>query len=88
VIAHKIPECFAFGAILAAALKSRKTALSIAILAQLATFVGASLYVEIVSPRLMAALLALGGGVFLYLGFHAVHGAWKRRTATHVVRIS
>jgi zinc and cadmium transporter len=88
VIVHKIPESFAFGAILAAALKSRKTALTVAVLAQFATFAGAALYSEIVSPRLMAALLALGGGVFLYLGFHAVHGAWKRRTAAHVVRIS
>ena len=28
-----------------------------------------------------AVLLALGGGTFLYLGFHAVHGEWKRRRA-------
>jgi zinc transporter ZupT len=88
IIAHKIPECFAFGAILAGALRSRTIALAISVLAQCATITGAALYGQTVSSRTMVALLALGGGVFLYLGFHAVHGEWKRRTSAHVVRIT
>jgi len=31
----------------------------------------------------LALLLAFGGGTFLYLGYHAVHAEWKRRTAGH-----
>jgi zinc transporter ZupT len=84
VIAHKIPECFAFGSILAAALRSRRTALSWAVLTQAGTLGGVVLHAAFagrLSPSWIAALLALGGSVFFYLGFHAVHSEWKRRTA-------
>lgn len=84
VIAHKIPECFAFGAILGAALKSRRAALAAAVLTQAGAFAGAGLHNRAglsLSPIWLAALLAVGAGLFLYLGFHAVHGEWRRRTA-------
>jgi zinc transporter ZupT len=90
VIAHKIPECFAFGAILEAALKSRRAAFAWAVLTQAGTLVGAGLHrttAAWLSPIWIGALLALGGAVFLYLGFHAVHSEWKRRAAAHLVRI-
>jgi len=85
VIAHKVPECFAFGAILSAALNSRRAALVWAVLTQAGTLAGAGLQRSTaawLSPLWIAALLALGGGVFLYLGFHTMHGEWKRRGYT------
>lgn len=91
VIAHKIPECFAFGAILAAALRSRFVALWSAVLTQLVTGIGVGLHwavSPVVGPLWIGALLALGGGVFFYLGVHAVHGEWKRRSAGHAIHIS
>jgi zinc transporter ZupT len=90
VIAHKVPECFAFGAILAAAMKSRRAALAAATLIQFGTLAGAALYHAAagrLSPVWIAVLLAFGGGVFLYLGFHAVHAEWKRRTSAQAVRL-
>ena len=89
VIAHKVPECFAFGAILAAATRSRATAFGAAVLTQAATLGGAAMHrfaAGSLSAAWIAALLAFGGGVFLYLGFHAVHGEWKRR-ADQAVRL-
>ena len=90
VIAHKVPECFAFGAILAAALKSRGAALGWAVLTQGGMFAGAALHSATaawLSPVWMVSLVALGAGLFFYLGFHAVHGEWKRRATAHEVRI-
>jgi zinc transporter ZupT len=89
VIAHKIPECFAFGAIIAAAVQTRRRALAAAIVTQAGTLAGASIHQAAagwLSPVWIAVLLAIGGGVFFYLGFHAVHGEWKRRTAAHAVK--
>jgi zinc transporter ZupT len=31
-------------------------------------------------PRTMGAMLGLAGGAFLYLGVHALEGAWPRRS--------
>lgn len=82
VLIHKIPESFAYGVILRAASRSRGTALAWALGAQAATPIGAVL-AALLAPALGSAwigvLLALGGGMFVYLGFHAVHGEWKRR---------
>jgi zinc transporter ZupT len=91
VIAHKLPECFAFGAILAAALRSRGMALLAAVLTQAGTLIGIAMHraaADSLSPVWVAALLAFGAGVFFYLGFHAVHAEWKRRAAAHAVRLS
>ena len=84
VLIHKIPECVVFGIILQAAMKSRRNALIAATLAQAATLLGAFLEKEAaphIGPYWILVLLAIAGGTFLYLGFHAVHGEWKRRTA-------
>jgi len=87
VVIHKIPESLAFGVILRAALKSRNTALAWATGVQ-ATMIPGALLALILAPvigsRWMTVLLALGGGTFLYLGFHAVHGEWRRRVASRV----
>jgi zinc transporter ZupT len=88
VLIHKLPESIAYGVILRAALRRRSMALVWALIAQGATLVGAVLALAM-APRLgttwLAALLALGGGTFLYLGFHAVHGEWKRRVVARAV---
>ncbi len=84
VLVHKIPECLVFGIILRAAMKSRRNALIAAILAQSATLLGAVLEIQLaphIGPYFILVLLAIAGGTFLYLGFHAVHGEWKRRAA-------
>jgi zinc transporter ZupT len=84
IIIHKIPECLVFGIILRAAMKSRRNAMIAASLAQAATFLGAALEIQLaphIGAHFILVLLAIAGGTFLYLGFHAVHGEWKRRTA-------
>ncbi len=84
VLVHKIPECLVFGIVLRAAMKSRRNAMIAATLAQAATFLGAALEIRLaphIGPHFILVLLAIAGGTFLYLGFHAVHGEWKRRTA-------
>jgi zinc transporter ZupT len=89
VLLHKLPESVAFGIILRAALKSRQKAIVSAVLVQMATLIGVGLeYVAEphMGPFWIHVLLAIAGGTFLYLGFHAVHSEWKRRTmraATH-----
>ena len=89
ILVHKVPESIAYGVILRAALRRRSTALLWALIAQGATLLGAVLAIAM-APRIgstwLAALLALGGGTFLYLGFHAVHGEWKRRVLARAVR--
>jgi len=84
VILHKVPEGAALGIMLRAALPARASALAWCVVAESATFCGALLE-SIVAPRLgvqwVSYALALAGGSFLYLGFHAVHGEWRRRGA-------
>lgn len=91
VVIHKLPECLAAGVLLRAAMKSRTVALSWAIGMQLMVLLGAFLGLSmsaVLSPTAAGVLLAFGGGTFLYLGFHALHGEWKRRIATRPIQIS
>ncbi len=84
VLVHKVPETFAYGVILKAALGSRTVALTWALIAQGVTVIGALLALGLAShmgTQWLGWLLALTGGTFLYLGFHAVHGEWRRRAA-------
>jgi len=84
VMLHKLPEGVALGVMLRAALRSRLGALTLCVLAEGATSLGALLYL-VLGPRLGSAwagyALALAGGSFLYLGLHAAHGDWQRRGA-------
>ena len=83
VLLHKLPECIAFGVILSAAARTRRQALVWAVLVQFLTVAGAVLepVTETLGPASIGVLLAAGGATFLYLGVHALHGEWKRRTA-------
>jgi zinc transporter ZupT len=82
VILHKIPEGVALGIMLRASVRSRASAFAWAALAEGATLAG-GIFESAVSgytgaPWVTGAL-ALAGGSFIYLGFHAVHGEWRRR---------
>jgi len=82
VVLHKVPEGIALGVMLRAALRARWTALAWCATAEGATFLGALLYL-LAGPRVGGGwagyALGLAGGSFLFLGFHAAHGDWKRR---------
>jgi zinc transporter ZupT len=89
VLLHKLPESLAYGVILRAALRSRRYAMMWALLAQAATLIGAVLALAIaplIGDVWIGLLLAVGGGTFLYLGAHAVHGEWKRRAHERATR--
>lgn len=84
VYIHKVPEGLAVGVLLRAALRSRSIAVLAAIATQMGTLAGALLQPATAAwlgQRWLGALLAFGGGAFLYLGVHAVHGEWKRRSS-------
>lgn len=84
VLIHKIPEALAYGAMLSAAFASRTKAYTWAVLLQASMLSGVFLYRWTnagVDERVLGLLLALGGGMFLYLGGHAIHAEWRRRLA-------
>lgn len=82
VLLHKIPEGLALGVMLQAALRSKGAAARWGIAAEMATAAGALVAIAVLpgfTPAWSRDLLAVAGGTFLYLGFHAVHGAlgWR-----------
>lgn len=82
VALHKLPEGIALGAILRAAVGSRSSALGWCAVAETPTVAGAALalaLLPLLGTRWVTYPLAIAGGCFLYLGFHAVHEEWKRR---------
>jgi zinc transporter ZupT len=81
IVAHKIPEGLALGVIARAALRSRRSAMLWCGLAQGCTLAGAmaeGALAPYLGVQALHALLALAGGSFLYLGWHAVHGEFRR----------
>ena len=85
IAAHKVPEGLALGVIARASMKSKGAALGWCALVQMATLGGAALE-GVLAPYLgisgLHVLLALAGGSFLYLGWHAVHGEFRRSGAS------
>ena len=84
VVLHKIPEGIALGAILRAAVMSPFVAFAWCILAEGVTLIGGVAGLALaphLGPAWVYCPLAIAGGFFFYLGFHAVHGEWKRRGA-------
>jgi len=82
IAVHKVPEGLAYGAILRAALRSRLSALGWCAVCQAPTIVGAvmeSLASEHFGAGWLVIPMALAGGSFLFLGYHAIHGDWRRR---------
>ena len=84
IVLHKSPEGVALGVILRASVGSWPAAMLGAAATQLPMLLG-GLLGSLLAPRLdsqwLVCLLALAGGGFLYLGFHAVHGGWRQRRA-------
>jgi zinc and cadmium transporter len=81
---HKVPEGIALGAILRAAVISKRQAMAWCVLAEGATAVGGAAGL-LMSPHLgsrwITYPLGLTAGWIFYLGYHAVHEEWKRRGA-------
>ena len=82
VTVHKIPEGIALGIMLRASMRSRRRAFALCAAVEGATFFGA-LFEAAITGRAGTAwvpfALALAAGSFAYLGFHAIHGEWRRR---------
>jgi zinc transporter ZupT len=78
---HKIPEGMALGAILWASMRSRPAAFAWCVAAESCTVLGGAVGLAL-APRLGTAWilypLAVAGGCFFFLGFHAIHEEWKR----------
>jgi ZIP family zinc transporter len=81
VLLHKMPEGLALGAILKSSTGTRPEAFAWAAAAESATLLGAFAGIAL-TPHLGTAWtnypLALAGGSFLYLGYHALHIGWTR----------
>lgn len=87
VILHKVPEGVALGIMLRASVGSRAAAFAWCALAEGATLAGAVFELAVTGRAgagWVTGALALAGGSFIYLGFHAVHGEWRRRGAPAV----
>lgn len=82
VALHKIPEGIALGAILRVSVRTRLAAFGWCLAAESMTLAGAALGAAIAShveTRWLHFPLAIAGGCFFYLGYHAVHAEWRRR---------
>jgi zinc transporter ZupT len=79
---HKIPEGIALGALLRASMRSRVSAFGWCLATESMTVFGAGSGLAMaphLGVRWLHYPLAMAGGCFFYLGFHAVHGEWRRR---------
>lgn len=79
---HKIPEGIALGAILRASVRSRFGAFGWCVATESATLIGAGSGLALalrVGTHWLHYPLAVAGGCFFYLGFHAIHAEWRRR---------
>ena len=84
IAVHKIPEGVALGGILRASVRGRWATLGWCALAQGFTLVGGGVGLALaphLGTRWVTYPLAIAGGCFFYLGFHAIHEEWKRRGA-------
>lgn len=81
VILHKLPEAVSFGVIVKAAIGSQRRAYLWVAITQAGMLFGGFLAVLTAghaSIQFISVLLAMAGGTFLFLGYHAIHGEWKR----------
>jgi len=82
IAVHKIPEGLAYGTILRAALRSRISAVGWCVVTQAPTVLGAAVEVaaaESFGEAWLVYPLALAGGSFLFLAYHAIQAEWRRR---------
>jgi zinc transporter ZupT len=79
---HKIPEGIALGALLRASVRSRFSAFGWCLVTESATIIGAVCGAALalrVGAHWLHYPLAVAGGCFFYLGFHAIHAEWRLR---------
>jgi zinc and cadmium transporter len=81
LLLHKIPEGLALGTMLRASVDREVTAFGLCALVELATVVGGATGLWLTPAAWVSYPLAIAGGTFLFLGVHAVDGAWKSRGA-------
>ncbi len=84
MVLHKIPEGIALGAIVRAAVASRWPAFFWCLSCEGCTLLGGAAglgLAPVLGQAWIGYPLGIAGGTFLYLGFHAVHGEWRRRGA-------
>jgi zinc transporter ZupT len=82
VTLHKLPEGVALGGILRVSVERRGTAMGWCVLAEGATLAGGALALWMaphLGTRWTTYPLGLTAGWLFYLGYHAVHEAWKQR---------
>lgn len=90
IAVHKVPEGLALGVIARAAMDSKRAAVASCILAESATLVGAGAEIVLapyLGQKALHVVLALAGGTFLYLGWHAIHGEFRRRADSGMTAI-
>ncbi len=82
LVLHKLPEGLALGGILKPAVRSAGLAIALAMGAEVMTLAGGAVSMGL-SARFGSAWtsypLALAGGFFLFLAYHALHGEWRKR---------
>jgi zinc transporter ZupT len=79
---HKLPEAMAMGVLLLAATGKRRQSALGAIAAQSMLLLGGSIALLVaghIGLTWSAVLLAVAGGIFAYLGYHAVESEYRRR---------
>jgi zinc transporter ZupT len=79
---HKLPEGVAIGSLLRASEPTRWKAFGWALAVESMTITGAGAGLALApyaSTRSLHYPLAIAGGCFFYLGFHAAHGEWRQR---------
>lgn len=81
LLLHKIPEGLALGTMLRASVDREVTALALCAAVELATVAGGATGYWLTPAAWVSYPLAIAGGTFLFLGVHAVDGAWKSRGA-------
>ncbi len=88
LVLHKLPEGLALGIFLKHSLGTRRLAITLAIGAELLTFVGGAISTAF-APRLGSGWtsypLAIAGGFFLFLAFHALEGEWRKNPRLAIV---
>lgn len=89
ILLHKLPEGLALGVMMKSATRTRGQALSWALAAESMTLVGAFAGLAL-TPQLGTVWtnypLAIAGGAFLYLGYHALHIGWERAALDKLLR--
>ncbi len=82
LVLHKLPEGLALGGILKPALRSPWAAAGLAMCAEVLTLAGGGISMRFapgVGSVWTSYPLALAGGFFLFLAYHALHGEWRKR---------